>query len=137
MITTLYVALQLLSHHPDLAQQAVQRMSAPGAVNQAELRGAVADAAHAILTCYHRTARMEGLQDTRQGFAAAPEYGAEQSEVLVIHYAGVTGRQYAMEVALMARGSGDTAEMRAVVMHDTAVIPYARGCPLQDWTSVS
>ncbi|WP_269501359.1 hypothetical protein [Burkholderia sp. IMCC1007] len=137
MLSALMLVYQFVTKDPQVVNAAVNRAVAPGAVSPNEIRGAIGDVAHAVLTCYHKTARMQGLQDTRLSLQEAPQYGADQSDILVIRYIGITGRQYVMAVALMARGSGDSAEMRAVVIKDTAVIPYARGCPLQDWTSVS
>ncbi|MBR8141563.1 hypothetical protein KDW46_04205 [Burkholderia vietnamiensis] len=137
MISALYLAAQFVMQHPQLASNAAAQISAPGAVDQRLLQGPVADVAREILTCYHKTARMQSIEDTGVTFRDAPQYGADGSDVLVIRYTGVTGMPYAMMVALMTRGDGDAAEVRAKVLRDTALIPYANACPLQDWTSVS
>lgn len=138
MLSVLSLVFQVAMANPQQASDAMHRLAAPGEINQQQLQSAaVADVAHAVLTCYHKTARMQTVQDSRRQFRDASQYGAEGSDLLVIRYSGVTGASYAMVVALMGRGSGSDAQLRAVVLRDTAVIPYARGCPLQDWTSVS
>ncbi|KVD19196.1 hypothetical protein WI80_33420 [Burkholderia ubonensis] len=138
MLPALVLAFNFVMQHPQVANDAVARIEAPGNFDQRELQGAVADVAHAVLTCYHKTARIQGIRDTRLSLRDASNlYGADQSKILVIRYSGITGATYAMAVALMGRGDGDSAQLRAVVLRDTAIIPYARSCPLQDWTSVS
>lgn len=132
-----FAAVQFLNHNPQLATDAYRQLAAPGVVDERLMQGSIADVARGILTCYHKTARMQGLQDTGLQFTDALQYGAEGSDVLVIRYTGVTGIPYAMMVALMIRRDGDSADLRAQVLRDNAIVPYARGCPLEDWTSVS
>ncbi|OJA63808.1 hypothetical protein BGV68_01950 [Burkholderia ubonensis] len=136
MLPELLMVFQFVMHHPQMVENGVARLTAPGTIDQGELRASLADVSHAVLTCYHRTARMGQIEVGRLPYRDASQYGAEESKVLKIHYTGVTGAPYFMIVALMAKGSGETdvPQLRAAVLQDTALIPYARACPLQAWT---
>lgn len=137
MLSALLVVFNFVAQHPQMANNAMAQLEAPGAVNQAELGGAIADVARQVLACYHKTARLESIQDTASQFLDAPQYGADGSDVILIRYRGMTGIPYAMLVALMTRGDSSSGELRAAVLRDNAIVPYARGCLLQDWTPVS
>jgi hypothetical protein len=132
MISALYLAAQFVMQHPQLASNAAALYHGPRCRRPAVVAGPVADVAREVLTCYHKTARMQSIEDTGVTFRDAPQYGADGSDVLIIRYSGVTGMPYAMMVALddawrrrYCRGARKGAARYSAV-------PYANGCPLQD-----
>ncbi|SKC92289.1 hypothetical protein [Paraburkholderia hospita] len=133
----LALAFQFVMQHQDAIRAGADQIAAPGAVDERSLAGSIPDVSRAVLTCYHKSARMTAVEIAPAAYNDAPQYGADGSAVLRIYYTGFSQARYAMTVALMARGTPEQAEMRVVVLDDTALVPYARGCPLQDWTPVT
>ena len=125
------IALSLLLKNPGAAASAYGKAMAPGVVNTQQLQESVADLSREVLHCYHKTARFQQVDPLGSPWNRQSQYGAENSMVIRITYYGVTRMPYQMIVAVMAKGN----QVRTAVLNDSATIPYARSCQLENWTS--
>lgn len=125
--------LALALKNPQVLAEAADRYNKPGQVDAAQLRSSVSDFAMETLTCYHKTARFRGVEVLGAPWPDQVKYGAENSAVLRINFQGISGLQYQMIVAAMAKENS----YRTFVMQDSATIPYNINCKLERWTTTS
>jgi hypothetical protein len=125
------LAFTFLMQNPGKAVAGAQHLARPGAVDVAQMKESFADFSRGILNCYHRTARYQIAQVLQSPWTHQDQYRADKSALISIHYSGVSGAQYQMVVAVLAKGSA----VRTAVINDTAAIRYSNKCQLEQWTS--
>jgi hypothetical protein len=128
------IALSLLMKNPNVAHSAVQmaeRATAPGIVDVAKMQTSIADLARGVITCYHKTAHFRAVDVAPGPWNRQSQYGAENSAVMRIRYAGVTETPHQMIVAVMAKEN----QVRTAVLSDSNPIPFSKRCQLEDWTA--
>lgn len=123
--------LALAMRNPQLAAQAVDGYKTPGQVDVSRIQSSVADFAAQTLNCYHRSARFRGVEILGAPWAAQAHFGAQASVVLRIHFSGLTGTQYQMIVAAMAKDQA----YRTFVVDENSAVPYNKRCELEYWTA--
>jgi hypothetical protein len=119
--------------NPQATEKAISSYNTPGQVNTAQLQKSAADFAMEALTCYHRTARFRGVQVLGAPWREQGKFGADNSVVLRINLAGVSGTGYQMTIAAMAQGNS----YRTFVLNENTIIPYNKNCQLERWTEVA
>jgi hypothetical protein len=93
------------------------------------------DLSKAIALCYHESARNPRAEVLQRPWKRQDQQRADDSALILITFFGaVTGRQYEMRVALLARN--DPKQVRTSVEADTAPFNPNRHCPLNSWTSL-
>jgi len=123
--------LALAMRNPQIAAQAVDSYRTPGHVDVSRIESSVADLATQTLNCYHRSARFRGVEILGAPWAAQASFGAEASVVLRIRFSGLTGTQYQMTVAAMAKDRA----YRTFVINENSTVPYNKRCELEYWTA--
>ncbi|CAH0354047.1 hypothetical protein [Aquabacterium sp. CECT 9606] len=123
--------LAFMLQNPQAAAAAIDSYNAPGHVEASQLQASLADFAIEALNCYHHTARFRGVQVLGAPWREQAKFGAEGSVVLRIDLAGMTGTNYQMIVAAMAKGSS----YRTFVLNENTMVPYNKKCPLERWTA--
>jgi hypothetical protein len=94
-----------------------------------------ADLSKAIALCYHETARNPRGEVLQRPWKRQEEHRADDSALVLITFFGaLTGRQYEMRVALLAKN--DPKQVRTAVQADNAPFNPNRHCPLDRWTSL-
>lgn len=94
-----------------------------------------ADLSKAIVLCYHETARNPRAEVLQRPWKRQDQHRADDSALVLITFFGaITGRQYEMRVALLARN--DPKQVRTVVQTDSAPFNPNRHCALDSWTSL-
>jgi len=91
-----------------------------------------ADAMRATLKCYHRTASYKEADIVTSPWPRQDQYGASNSAVVKIVYAGTTGKKYQMTVAVMARKDA----IRTHLLEDNALIKANEKCSYENWVKV-
>jgi hypothetical protein len=124
------LALSWLLQHPQAAASGAAHMTRPGIVDTSAMQQSFADLSRGVLNCYHRTARYVVADVIQAPFDRQAQYAAEQSAVVRITYTGISGAQYQMFVAVMAKQNA----VRAAVLADSAAMRYSRKCELEQWT---
>lgn len=119
----------LAMQNPGTTLDAVDRLNRPGQVSPAQLESSVADFAREVVNCYHRSARFAGVEVLGSPWPAQHLYGAEKSGVLRVHFVGISGTRYFMDVAAMTKDR----RYRTAVIGENAVIPYNKNCALERW----
>lgn len=94
-----------------------------------------ADLSKAIALCYHETARDPRAEVLQRPWKRQDQHRADDSALILITFFGViTGRQYEMRVALLARNQPK--QVRTVVEADSAPFNPNRHCALDSWTGL-
>jgi hypothetical protein len=94
-----------------------------------------ADLSKAIVLCYHESARNPRGEVLQRPWKRQEQHRADDSALLLVTFFGaVTGRQYEMRVALLARN--DPKQVRTAVQADNAPFNPNRRCALDQWTGV-
>lgn len=114
---------------PGTTLDAVDCINRPGQVASAQLESSVADFAREVINCFHRSARFSSVEVLGAPWPTQPLYGAEQSSVLRVHFMGISGARYFMDVAAMAKGR----QYRTAVIGETSLIKYNKNCALERW----
>jgi hypothetical protein len=87
----------------------------------------------AIALCYHETARNPRGEVLQRPWNRQDQHRADDSALVLITFSGaLTGRQYEMRVALLARN--EPKQVRTAVQIDTAPFNPTRHCALDNWT---
>lgn len=129
-------AIQYAMKNPEAVANGAQHMMRPGVVEPSALNGNFQDFTRTVLQCYHRTARYQGMQIVGQPFNGQAQYGASHSVVVRIAFSGLSGTPYSILTAIMMRGDQPDAELRTLILSDTATVPYSRQCALENWVKV-
>jgi hypothetical protein len=116
--------------NPQATASAIENYNTPGQVQVAKLQESVADFAMQTLACYHKSARFRGVEVLGAPWRDQYKFGAEQSMVMRIDMAGLTGTGYQMIIAAMAKGRN----YRTFVLQENTLIPYNKHCALESWT---
>jgi hypothetical protein len=124
------LALTLLLKNPGVATSAIDKATAPAAVDVSKMQGSFADLSRGVLQCYHKTGRFINADYVGSPWKRQAQYAADNSMVVRIRYTGVSTMPYEMVVAVMAKDN----KVRTAVLADTATIPYNKKCQLEDWT---
>lgn len=122
----------LAMKNPQATTSAIKNYNAPGRVEAAQLQQSVADFAMQAVKCYHNSARFRGVDVLGSPWPEEKKFGAQKSVVLQINIQGVTGTDYQMIVAAMARDKS----YRAFVLQENTRIRYNKNCALEQWISV-
>jgi hypothetical protein len=94
-----------------------------------------ADLSKAIVLCYHETARNPRAEVLQRPWKRQAQHRADESALILITFFGaVTGRQYEMRVALLARD--ERKQVRTSVEADNAPFNPNRHCALDSWTGL-
>jgi hypothetical protein len=94
-----------------------------------------ADLSKAIVLCYHESARNPRGEVLQRPWKRQEEHRADDSALVLITFFGaITGRQYEMRVALLARN--DPKQVRTAVQADNAPFNPNRRCALDSWTGL-
>lgn len=125
-----YMLLKTAAANPSAAASAVSGATRPGVVDVSKVQGSFADLSKGILQCYHRTGHYEQADIVQSPWPRQAQYAAEASAVIRITYSGMSTSRYQLTVAVMGKGN----QVRTQVISDTAMIPYSKKCPLEDWT---
>jgi len=125
------LALSWMLSNPQTAAAGAAHAIRPGTVDTAVMQQSFADLTRGVLNCYHRTARYVVADVIQAPWDRQAQYSADQSAVVRIVYTGVTGAQYQMFVAILAKQNA----VRAAVLGDSARIPYSKQCELEQWTA--
>lgn len=123
--------IAFMLQNPQVAAAAIDSYNAPGHVDASQLQQSLADFAMTTLNCYHHTARFRGVQVLGAPWREQAKFGAEGSVVLQIDLSGMTGTNYQMIVAAMAKGSS----YRTFVLNENTMVPYNKKCSLERWTT--
>lgn len=127
------IFLTLALQNPALTADTLNKSMAPGQVDSTQLQSSVADFAMQAVNCYHHTARFRGVDILGAPWREQAKFGAAASVVLRVQLAGVSGNNYEMILAAMAKGES----YRAFVINETTMVPYSKNCELEHWTSAS
>lgn len=119
-----------LLQNPDLAAESAKEIGKPGTVDVAKMKSSFADLSRGILNCYHKTARYQYADVVEKPWARQEQYGATNSALIHIRYAGMSGAKYEMAVAILSKGT----QIRSAVLADNAIIPYNKKCQLEEWS---
>ena len=93
------------------------------------------DLSKAIVLCYHESARNPRGEVLQRPWKRQEQHRADDSALLLITFSGaVTGRQYEMRVALLARN--EPKQVRTVIQDDSAPFNPNRHCGLDNWTGL-
>jgi hypothetical protein len=122
--------LALALENPQATAAVVKQYSDPGHVDVQQLRSSVADFAMQTLSCYHKSARFRGVSVLGAPWRQQAMYGASSSVIMRIDFTGLSGTQYQMVVAAMAKERA----YRTFVIQENSLVPYNRHCPLGNWT---
>lgn len=126
----LFLAFAL--QNPDVTAKAIDKYSAPGRVDIAQLQSSVADFAIQALNCYHHSARFRGVDIIGGPWPEQAKFGAQGSVVLRVYLTGgLSGSNYEMILAAMAKPDS----YRAFVINENTAIPYSKNCELEHWVS--
>lgn len=125
--------LTLALKNPQLTNDAINAYNQPGQVDASQLQSSVADFAMETLACYHKTARFRDVDIVQAPWSGQSKFGADNSVVLRITLAGMSGQPYQMLVAAMAKENS----YRTFVIQENTLIPYNKNCTLERWTSVN
>ena len=120
----------------------LQQRAGPGgerpesAVDAAIARQAkFAELSKGIVLCYHESARNPRGEVLQRPWKRQAEHRADDSAlVLITFYGALTGREYEMRVALLARN--DSKQVRTAVQADNAPFNPNRRCALDSWTQL-
>jgi len=94
-----------------------------------------AELSKGIVLCYHESARNPRAEVLQRPWKRQDQYRADDSAlILVTFYGALTGRQYEMRVALLARN--EPKQVRTAVQADSAPFNPNRRCALDQWTGV-
>jgi hypothetical protein len=94
-----------------------------------------AEASRAIVLCYHETARNPRAEVLQRPWKRQDQHRADDSALILITFFGaITGRQYEMRVALLARK--EPKQVRTAVEADSAPFNPNRHCALDSWTGL-
>jgi hypothetical protein len=126
------IALTLLMKNPSIAASAVEKVTAPVAVDVGRMHESFADLSMGILKCYHKTAHYQVSDVVQQPWPRQSQYAADNSAVIRIQYTGITATPYQMVVAVMVRNQ----QVRTAVLADTAIVPFNKKCQLEQWSGV-
>lgn len=124
--------LGLAMRYPQATESAIANYNQPGQVQATALSESISDFAIQTLSCYHKSARFRGVKVLGAPWTEQHKFGAEQSAVLRIDLAGITGTTYQMWVAAMVKGNS----YRAFVLRENTIVPYNKHCSLEAWVSV-
>jgi hypothetical protein len=125
------LALSFFLKNPSIATAAMDKALSPGSVEVSRMQESLADMAKGVLLCYHKTARFRSVDFLASPWNRQPQYAAEKSVVVRIHYMGLGAvNNYDMVVAIMGKSN----QVRSAVIADSAKIPYNKKCELEDWT---
>lgn len=91
-----------------------------------------ADLATSVLHCYHRTAHYELADITQTPWDRQGQYGADNSALIRIRYAGSSGDLHEMDVGLVSRQD----QFRTAVLNDNSTIAWDANCQLEKWTTL-
>lgn len=116
--------------NPQVTASAIENYNTPGQVQTEKLRQSAADFAMQTLNCYHKSARFRGVEVIGSPWQGQDKFGAEQSLIMRINLAGITGTSYQMIVAAMAKGRS----YRTFVLSENTIVPYNKNCSLESWT---
>ena len=123
----------LALRNPQVTAEAARQYNTPGQVDTQQLRSSIADFAVQTLACYHKSARFRGVSILGAPWRQQGMFAAENSVVLRINFAGISGSQYHMVVAAMAKGQS----YRTFVIQENSLVPYNKHCALESWTDTS
>jgi hypothetical protein len=124
------IILALALKNPQATAEAVKQYNEPGQVDVQQLHSSLADFAMQTLSCYHKSARFRGVSVLGAPWRQQAMYGASGSVVVRISFMGVSGTQYQMVVAAMAKDQA----YRTFVIQENSLVPYNRHCSLENWT---
>lgn len=124
------IILALALKNPQATAAVVEQYNDPGQVDVQQLRSSVADFAMQTLSCYHKSARFRGVSILGSPWRQQAMYGATSSVVMRIDFTGLSGTQYQMVVAAMAKERA----YRTFVIQENSLVPYNRHCTLGNWT---
>lgn len=119
-----------LLQNPSIAAEGAKELGKPGTVDVAKMKSSFADLSRGILNCYHKTARYQYADVVEKPWTRQEQYGAANSALIHINYAGLSGTKYEMTVAVLSRGT----QIRSAVLADNAIIPYNKKCQLEEWS---
>ncbi len=117
--------------NPQTTTRTIDNYNEPGHVEAAKLEGSAADFATQTLHCYHKSARFRGVDILGAPWREQNKFGAEGSVVMRISFSGVSGSNYQMIVAVMAKERS----YRTFVINENSLIPYNKNCSLEYWTT--
>lgn len=117
--------------NPQATASAVEMYNTPGQVQVAQLHQSAADFAIQTLNCYHKSARFRGVEILGSPWPDQYKFGAEQSVVMRITLSGLSGSNYQMIVAAMAKGKS----YRTFVLNENTLVRYNKSCALESWTT--
>lgn len=121
--------LSVLMANPNMIADGVNKYYQPGAVNAVQMQESLADASMGVLQCYHKTGRFRGVDTLASNWDRQNQFGADQSEIIKIHFNGVSGSPYEMIVAVMKKENS----VRTFVIDENTTIPYNKRCELEHW----
>lgn len=119
--------------NPQATAKLVDGYGRSGNVSSQNLQSSVADFAMQALSCYHKSARFRGVSILESPWRQQGMYGAQGSVVMRINFRGVTGTEYQMVVAAMAKDQA----YRTFVIQENALVPYNKNCSLENWTEAA
>ncbi len=121
--------LTVLLNNPSIVADGVNKFNQPGIVNAVQMQESLADASMGVLQCYHKSARFRAVDVLSSSWDRQAQYGAEQSEIIKIHFQGASRSPYEMVVAVMRKENS----IRAAVIKENTLIPYNKHCELEHW----
>lgn len=122
--------LSFALNNPKAAENAINKYNAPGQIDASKLQISAADFAMQTLSCYHKSARFRGVDILGAPWREQNKFGASGSVVMRISFTGLTGAQYEMIIAAMARDYS----YRTFVITESSLVPYNKKCALENWT---
>lgn len=119
--------------NPQATAEVANQYKEPGQINVQHLRSSVADFAMQTLSCYHKSARFRGVAILGSPWRQQAMYAAQSSVVIRINFTGISGTQYQMDVAAMAKDQA----YRTFVIQENSLVPYNKRCALENWTDTT
>jgi hypothetical protein len=123
--------LSFALNNPQVTENAISKYSTPGQIDASKLQISAADFAMQTLSCYHKSARFRGVDILGAPWREQNKFGATGSVVMRISFNGLSGAQYEMIVAAMARDHS----YRTFVITESSLVPYNKKCTLESWIS--